>query len=676
MPDILLPGAGMPPVEPQGTVAYGAELPLKDRLRPDTTLHNKILSRLNARIQMSQRIMEQRYEAWDEVNDTLRMFVDLSRQAKRGDRTTDPKKKEMPFERAIVIPVSFAIHDLRKSQLLSLFSYRKPMLQLEGRGPEDIKAAKNMEIMLDYDLEQTNALLVLHNLLQDADRYGVGVIYDVWEEEPGWVMERPQLPPIMQRFAQMFAPALLQPQRVPGIVREFNRWTSVDPYNFWPDPRKPVADLQSGEFIGHRSYQGRLALLERSADRGGHYFNLDQLDRYAGQRGTSRNEMKRSRFSTDDFLLRGENIDDKDRGYYAIDHLQVKLIPREWELAEGDAPEIWWFAAADESLIIRTQPTAYEHGKFNYSAGEVLPDAHEVLNPGMVEEMDGLQRTIDWLYNSRIANIRRAINNSIIWSPSLFEEQDMTHPNPAGAIRLTQKGEELLLAGALPIGGMWQQLLIQDLTGSHAQMSGQLFDMAQRMSAASDPALGQPTDEKRTLGEVQSILASASQRNRIIAQLIDAQAIKPLADRAIANRQQFTSLEQYFRVVGDLAKMEETRGLERLLLNRSQIQGNFDYVPNSGILPADPARQAELWIRMLEIASGIPAVSEPGPDGKMLDLRQVFNEAVRAAGIKNVDSFYVQAPPQIMPDQQLQAGVQAGNIVPLEQAQGPPGMIS
>jgi len=673
-----MPGAPMTPPAvggPPPTIAYGAEIPIEERLSPETTFHSKILGRINSRLDLSSKVMTLRYGDWDRVNDTLRMFVDLSRKALRGDRTEDTTKREMPFERAIVIPATFAIHQVRKTQLASLF-VREPIFQIVGRSPDDIESAQLMEAAVDYDADQTRADAVLYNFLQDADRYGVGIIHDCWEEEPGWVTEYPaqRMGAMQQMIARVIAPASLQPQRVPGIVREFNRWTNVDPYNFWPDPRVPVAALQTGEFIGHRTFNGRMSLLERTVARGGSFFNIEKLEKHAGQ--ASRGQyggQRRSRFNTNDFMLR-EGADEKDRGFYAIDHWEIKLIPREWELGEGDAPEIWWFAVADESVIIRAHKSAYEHGKFNYSAGETLPDPYEILNPGMVEQLDGLQRVIDWLWNSRIANIRRSINNSMIWSTVLFEEADVLHPNAAGSIRLTQKAEELLLTGQLTIPQMWSQLLMQDLTGSHAQAAGGLFEMMQRMSAASDPAMSQPTAEKRTLGEIQSMLAAASQQMMMVARMIDSQAIRPLAERAMANRQQFTSMEQWFKVTGDLAKTL-TGATNKVQVNRTQLQGNFDYIANSGTMPSDPARQAELWLRMGEIASKTPALQQPGPDGKMLDIRKIFNEGIRAAGIRNIESFYVDVPPpQIMPDAALAAGVQAGNIVPMPgQA---PGMVA
>ncbi|HWO69602.1 MAG TPA: hypothetical protein VNP94_02455, partial [Actinomycetota bacterium] len=160
----------------------------------------------------------------------------------------------------------------------------------------------------------------------------------------------------------------------------------------------------------------------------------------------------------------------------------------------------------------------------------------------------------------------------------------------------------------------------------------------------------------------------------IVARLLDAQAIRPLAERAVANRQQFTTLEQYVRIAGNLVR--ELGGLTQFLVRPSDLAGHFDYVPHSGVLPPDPARFAQTWAQLLEGAAKIPQLLQPGPDGKVLDVRAVFNEAARALGIKDLATFYTAAPPTVLPDEALARAVQAGNAVPLEAVEvGPNGTV-
>lgn len=639
-----------------GIVVAEPEVPLEQRLVYGSREHDSLLTRLVARVDLAERHISSRYDDWDRVDEHCRLYVDLSRQARKGDKTTDPNLKEMPFQRAIVVPLSLSVLQVRMTQLLAIFGSRQPMIQFEGRGAEDVKAAKLMETVVDYDLQQMPALPVFHALLQDAEKYGLGVTYDYWNAEYGWKPRR-RLPPLIEGFLSWAGISL--PEREWAMTREGNVWEPVDPFNFWPDPRVPISQLQQGEFVGHRSYRGSLHIKERAVANGGPYFNTEKLKEVAAamsqrQRGAS----SRNRVAKDQFSLRsGESVDDES-GFHALDHLQVKLIPRDWKLGPGERPEIWWFTVADEGLICRAHPSRYDHGRFTYSAAESIPDYHAQLNQGMVENLDGLQRFMNWLLNSHVENARKHLNDAMIYAPGLIEEADLLNPGPTRHIRLSKKGEELVLQGRLTLAQVVQQITLVDVTSPHLRTLQVFMDMAQRMSGISDPQMSQTTDDKRTLGEVQQIIASSSQRLAMVARMIDAQAIHPLAKRAVANRQQFTELEQWFRISGDMAK--EFDGAKQLQIRPPDLAGDFDYIPHSGIIPPDPERYAQVWIRLLEGAAKLPQVIQPGPDGKVLDLREIFNEAARAAGVKDIEHFYV----SVVSDEAVADGVVAGNLIP------------
>jgi hypothetical protein len=567
----------------------------------------------------------------------------------------------MPFERAIVVPMSLAILTVRLTQLMTIFGAREPMIQLEGRGPEDVKSAKLMEALLGYDLQQMSAFTTLYAMCQDAEKYGIGVIHDCWEVEQGWKMQSP--PPQIQAMAQqleyMGLGALLRPRQTWGVTREFNRWESVDPFHFWPDPRAPVSQVQQGEFIGHRIYRGAMHLKERSTANGGIYFNTEYLQKASGHGQT---RTGRNRFDMGDFQLR-EAPEGDDRGFYGLDSMQVKLIPKEWKLGPSERPEIWCFAWVDETVIVRAHPDGYAHGQFSYSVGESVPDEHASFNPGQLENLEGIQRTINWLVNSHIENVRKHLNDAVIYLPSLVEEADLLQPGPSRHIRGSAALEKAVMEGRLTIEAAMKQLPWVDVTKGHLQTTNALFDMAQRLAATSDPQMSQTTDDERTLGEVQQVIAGSSARLAMTAKLLDAQALTPLAYRSISNRQQFTELDQFVRIAGDMAR--EMGGIDRLLIKPSDLGGSFDYVPNSGTTPPDPARFAQVWVQILEGAARIPQLMQPGPDGKVLDVREVFNEAARAMGVKNIQSFYL----SVVPDPAVMAAVQAGNMIPANQAE-------
>jgi hypothetical protein len=646
---------------------------LEFQLKPDQPLHGKILQRLNSRRQLSERHVVGRFDDYDRADEKRRLYMDLSRMARKGDRTLSDTKKENPFERSIVMPISYAIHETRKSEMASQFFFRSPFTQLDGRGLEDVKAAKIAEVKLEYDYEQMDGPLAVYSIIQDSDAYGVSYVYDHWDEEYGWQTQQPDQMQVQLATVMGLPPP--QPTMEWGVLKQFTRWTPIDPYMARPDPRVTRAKLQEGEFFGHRSYRSFFWLLERSEENGGNYFNLDELKKRTGgtaMQGADSRVAARSRttFDANQFALR-DSADEKDKGYYVIDNMQVKLVPKDWGLGNGDKPEIWWFSWADERIIIRAHRSAYMHNQFTYASGEVNYDMHQFSNPGIFENMDGLQRTIDWLVNSRIENIRKFLNDALVYSPELIEEDDVTHPGPARWIRMTQEGTLAAMQG-VGIEQMIKQWDVRDVTGPHFEVVQFLMDMANKLGAANDTMQGQQLPDKRTLGEINNAVGFGSKRLSVTARILDAMVFKPLATRAIMNAQQFYDIQQWVRVAGDYAAIDP-EGIGRLQISRADMAGNFDYVPMSALTPQDPARMLMVWNQLYSMAIANPGLMQPDQmDPTVLSQKKLFKFIGRLGGAREIDTFFQQLPQimdsggvGVMPDQQVQQGVQAGNLVPI-----------
>jgi hypothetical protein len=654
--------------------------PIEQLLHPDSELHKEVVKKLKARIDLSHRHMSQRYDDWDRVDEHCRLYVDLSRKSRKGDKTADTSKKEMPFARSIVIPVSYAILQVRETQLMNIFGARDPIFGYKGRGPEDVKPAKLMEAAVGYDLEQAGGAMTLFQTIQDSEKYGMGPSHDCWERQSGTMYEPIRIPGTQINVKDIpLAAALFRgmglptKRKVEGIVKEFNSWKAVDPFMFYPDPRVPISELQRGEFCGHGDFCAKHTLMEDSQDNGGPYFNLEHLatiQKYKAE-NTGRS---RSRFTGDDFRLATGTGSDNGEDFYQRGSLQVRIIPRDWKLGDSDRAEIWWFTLINDTLIIRAHPSVYDHDELGYSVAESNPDTHCMNNQGQIENIDGLQRFINWSFNAHYEAIRKFLNDGLIYGPSWIEEADLLAAGPVKHIRLSKLGEKLVLEGKLTPERAAFQLRVDDVTSKHLEIVDRLFALAQFMTAASDPLTGRQTQDDRTLGEVQQITAAASARIALTAKLIDAQSLSKTARRFAMNRQQFTSMEQWFRITGDLLKenvrvdpMNPTPELQ--LVHPDDLIGNFDYTAITGATPPDPAKQAELWIKLLEGAGKIPQLHVPGIDGKVLDMRELYNEAARQAGAKNINEFYmaVEQAPTVMDDEQLDREKQKGNVVPFEQ---------
>ena len=297
----------------------------------------------------------------------------------------------MPWARSIVVPVSYAILEVFKTQLLGMFTRRDPPIEIEGTGPEDVRPAKAMNAVIAYDQVQCNYVLGLQTAIQDALKYGMGGFHDGWEEELGWktIHAKPFLRPLMERLG------IPTSKQVWGRLREYQHVEAFDPYSFFPDPRVSLSDIQKGEFCGHRLWRGYLEILANSIENGGNYFNCEQVAKSSPKPQTVRS---RNRWQVNQMNLIG-SMDELDKGFHALDCFTVTIIPEQWKLGPGTKPEKWRFTWVDDQVIIRAHRADPEHGQFPYSAMESNIDTHVFGNQGSIEMLDGLARFMNWTYN-------------------------------------------------------------------------------------------------------------------------------------------------------------------------------------------------------------------------------------------------------------------------------------
>jgi len=652
--------------------------PIEDRLRyvsGATSLHQRLLSRLISRRRLSERSMNRRYDSWNRVDENCRLYIDLSRSVKQADGTLDTSKKEVPWARSIVVPMSYAILQVYLTQLMGIFTRRDPPLEIHGVGPEDVRPAKLMNAVIAYDQVQNNYLLELYTVLQDAMKYGMGGFCDWWQEDFGYKTEKPKSA-MMGRILEMFGQEATR--RIWGKRKEYQGVEAWDPFYCYPDPRISLSKIQKGEFIGYRFYRGYLDLLAGSQANGGNYFNIDAIPKTAPKPQQLRS---RNRFQASQMNLIG-SMDERDKGFHAIDSFVVNIIPNEWDLGPGTRPEKWQFAWVDDTVIIRAHRAEHEHEEYSFSGLESNIDTHVFGNQGSIENLDGLQRFMTWMYNSHIQNQIRFINNRMIYDPLLIEAFDIENPDAAMHVRLTAVGSSLLREGRLTVAAMYQQMNLSDVTTPLVQSVNQMFDFAMRMSGAADQMMGRTTAEKRTLGEISRVGQEGSARMAMHAMMMDIQGMRPLALRWVSNRQQYTDSEMYVRVAGRIA---EEFGGEQVKVKPGDLYGNYDYIPRTGPEPPMPGDLGEILFSGLASIMKAPEIlALPDKNGKILDIHEFIKESLRDKGIKNIEDFYRlmggkpgQQPPgtevQVQSDEQVAQQAQAGNVIPIEEGRRVPG---
>jgi hypothetical protein len=641
--------------------------PLSERLDPKSPLHGRLISELQNMVRSSEQHIEQRYDDWERVDEQMRLYLDIDRPARRGDKSEDTSKKNMPYKDSISMPLIYSTVMTRVAVLYSQLTARLPHIHLEGRGSEDMMGARIHEAMAEYDMEQTEIDLQIWQGLMDVERYGMAIWYDTWEEKFGY-KPRTGISPLETLLLGGEEPE----ERQYAKIKEWNNVRCIDPRDFRPDPNVPVSQVQEMNFVGHKDYQNYLWYAERRLeDKSGPFFNLKAArDVQTGARN-DRNVDGRweSGEYRDNQLFRYPNL--------PVVHFQWKLIPKDWGLSPNENPEIWWISVVDQastSIIIRAHRSVYAHGEFTYGVAQPDLDQHAPFVPGMGQQLIGIQDTANWLVNSHIVQAKKIINDQVIFNDDLIDPVDMASPGPAKHIRLTKRGKRAQEMGQMKIGDMYGQFGMVDVTKQHLETVQFLFPQAQRMAATPDTIQGMPLPTKRTLGEVEQVNQSATLRLGQASSLFDKQLIGPMARRLVANRQQFTSMPVAVRLTGRLIEQmsEYANGATQIEIGPDDLAGNYDYIAHTPTMAPDPSRMTALWGQLLQVLAQAPQLMNPDPEtGEAIDPHAVFDEFVRSAGVNYLDQFKKtiqpmpgQAGPGQMPPDQPAVGGQASAQTP------------
>jgi len=634
---------------------------IEQTIHPDGEVHRNLMTILNDCYRLGERYMSQRYPQWDKNEKMDQAYIDLTRTDRKG-------KKTHPFETTVYIPVSRAAKDTILTYWMGVFTRRRPMFPISGRGPEDVAPAKRMEVVIDYQMERQRMQLTLWSFLNNILRFSFGHIKNLWGQDVQTIIEAGR------RYSPTPFPHFEDYEEEREMVSYEGPMPSCsDPYCTFFDPRVPGAKFQNGQFMIYE-YERSLYYLKKQAA-AGNYINIDQLEKrfdslkadlsYEGgadSEGRYFRASRENRRGTMDVSTPGaeKNLDDKNP-HFTIRECYVELIPQQYGLGEANYPQHWVFTVVGNQLIIRAERSVYG-SQFPAVQGEYDFDPHTLFSQSFYEGVEGMQDLLNWIYNSHMDNVRRFLNDSLIFNQRAIELRDITKPHPAKIIRLTKEFADYQMKSGTPISNFIQQLNVSDVTSTHLRDAEVIVDLMQRRVHASDAMQGIESEIKRTATEISKVAASGNNILGQMAMLIYAQALIPMVEQAVINNQRFLTEARYYRIIGDYAKDIITpdpnyRDGNAVRVGRDELQGYFDFPINDGRLPMQPEEQAETWLKALEVMGKIPPVT------MQYDAAAVFREFVRSMGIKNLDDFKIQA--KVVPNDLLAGLVQQGNAAPI-----------
>lgn len=618
----------------------------------NSSLHQMLATRLMSRVKYAMRRQGDQHTRWQKAEDSVLAYVpesdlDTSRRSARENRG-EPKYT------TIKLPYSFAVLMSYHTYVTSVFFGRSPIHQFSGRHGESEQQVQALEALISYQVEVGRLLGPYYLQFYDAGKYGVGVL------EEYWANDEIQFSSIQEQADEMNPegpPVKVQVRvKMPGYSG--NRVNNISPFDFLPDPRVPVGRFQEGEFVAVRKRLSWETIVRRRAQ--GFYMNTDQLGSYEHRStdgGGGSAHLVRPDHTENVTLDEG---DSKHPALVTVYEVHISLIPSEWKLGNSDFPEKWVFTITDDfGTIIGCQPHGAAHGEFPFSVIESEIEAYGSWNRGVIDVLEPIQNTMDWLINTHFFNVRAALNNQFIIDPSKIVAKDAEDGGPGFRYRLRPE------AYGTDVRSFFHQIPVQDVTRGNISDVQMMLGFGERITGVNDQIMGVLAQGgRKTATEVRTSTGFGVNRQKTIAEYISHTGFSAHSQRLVQNSQQHYDAMKKLRIVGTLAQDMGDQALRRFLdVRPDDIQGFYDFVPVDGTLPVDRLAMANMWKELLLQMRNVP--------GLLLryDLGRIFSYVANLMGVRNIGQFKIElgSPAALMQQ------AQAGNIVPLSSKTSGPG---
>lgn len=614
-------------------------------------LHKKILENFSSRLRIaSDEKRKKREEEWRKSEDTFTAYMPETEvdAARKGNR----KAGQVEYT-TISIPYSYAMLLTAHTYYTSVFLSRDPIFQMQGRHGEAQDAETAMESLLDYQLVTGGNMPALFIWLMDVGKYSHGVLGHYWDKETFTLSKQVEQP---RTFLGMPIPGTMEKKLISQELTgyEGNRLYNIRPHDFHTDPRVPLVRFQDGEFCIVYDKVGWTKIATNVA--AGRYFNVEALTK------ENLNSNGNEGFSAGhDMNLPGDDLafyslDEKHPSSVELYEFHWKVIPSELGIGTSNRPEIWVFTIANKRVVISAQPLGLCHNRFPFDVIPFEVEGYNVFNRSMLEVLDPLNKTMEWLFNSHFFNVRAALNNMFLVDPSRVNTRDLEEPGPGKMIRLKPA------AYGSDLRTLMMQFPVADVTRSNLSDSELVGQLAQRITGVSDNVMGSVNaGGRKTATEIRSSTTFGINRLKTNCEWFSAVGFAPLAQKLAMSTQQLYSGERKYKIVGDQAQW----GQRYMNISPMDIAGFFDFVPVDGTMPVDRFAQVNLWQQLMASMAKVPGALQ------QYDLSKIFAFVAQLGGLKNVNRFRI----QVVPDAAMLAQAQAGNVVPMRANPQEPGQI-
>jgi len=619
---------------------YPEGLDLRPNVRSD--VHKRIQNSVMQKARVSYTHISNRFSSWRDIDKFLVAYI-RSDEEERNVKAADDRKPT-----SIVFPYSYAVLETLLTYL-SLAHFQDPIFQYEGSSPEDTVGAILLQLVVQKHCKKNKVELALHTMFRDSLAYGIGPVAPAWDIRRGTRRVMREEGHFTEMFGRLLGRGpLLEEEET--ILFEGNKLTNIDPYNVLPDPTVSIHDIQNGEFFGWVEETNLSELLRREQN-DENYFNCRYLKHIKNRKVDFSNDSHARNVKTNiskDAL--GDEV-----SQVQIVHMYVDLIPEDWKLGDNEYPEKWLFSVAAGEVVIQARPLGLNHGMYPIAVAAPTFDGYSISPHSKLETLYGLQETLNYLFNSHITNVRKAVNDMLVVDPYMLNINDLKDPGPGKLIRMRRP------AWGRGVRDAVMQLQINDITRHNISDSAWILSWMNNIVGSDESMMGslrQTGPERLTKGEFEGTRQSALSRLEYIGRIISVQALQDIAYFFASHTQQLMSEDTYVKTIGEWEerlKSEYNVSEGKAKVTPKDLLIDYDIDIRDGSLPNN--QSADVFMQFFEVIAQHPELNQ------QFDIKRIFKHIARSHGVKNVREFYRQDA-QTMADEQVEQEVARGNLVP------------
>lgn len=327
-------------------------------------------------------------------------------------------------------------------------------------------------------------------------------------------------------------------------------------------------------------------------------------------------------------------------GVYAVTKMYLRILPSDFlmtDVPNKNRVQVWVAYIVNRNTVISMEPYVGPNNNFGMGLSLLIEDGMELQTQSYGEMAIPLQTGVTRLMNIRFQTAKRALQDRGLYNPAMIRASDINSPFMGSKIPVIPNA---LMNGTmdaaykhLPFDARGTEGVLQD-----AMM---ITDWQRELSGQNNASRGQFTKGNRTLGEFDSIMGNAENRQRLPALVVEHRAMAQIKATLKLNILQF----------GQDTEIVSPRTGEVLQVSIEKLQQlNLQFEVGDGYTPKSKMANTDLLMGGMQLIAQSPMLAQSFG----AQLPAMFAHAMTLGGIRGFDGYATAAIPEFKKTLELQ----------------------